>query len=66
MPEFRGDWTQDDAPDWMPQRSAIGLADGIEQFSSVGQLWHVSGGQWIRVPRSAYPDNVHKNEHNGI
>lgn len=36
--------------DWMPRASAVGLAEGTLRFSSVGQLWKVCNGQWLRIP----------------
>ena len=51
MVEWHGDWTKDDAPDFMPLGSAVGLPEGERRVSSVGQLWQVRNGQWIRIKK---------------
>ncbi len=57
MPEWHGDFTKDDAPDVMPMTSAFGLPDGERRCSSVGQLWQVRNGQWIRIKKPVIAEN---------
>lgn len=54
------DMSLDDAPDWPPRASASDYADGFRCFSSVGQVWVVRGGQWLRIkrPRLITPDGA--------
>lgn len=48
-PEWSGDWSSDDAPDWPPRVSASSFPDGYAAFGSTGQRWIASKGQWVRV-----------------
>ena len=43
--------SDDDAPNWMPAASARGLPEGERRYSSVGQLWQVRDGQWVRIKK---------------
>lgn len=57
------DMSSDEAPDWMPQASALNLPEGHRRFSSVGQLWQVRDGQWVRIRKPAVVDNSTLSDH---
>lgn len=46
----------EEAFDWPPQGSAIGLPDGVQRQGSTGQWFEVKNGEWVRVRHISDPD----------